>query len=109
MIKLWLTIKVNLNETWAEEEMMGMKRVEVKQSQNMVDKETQIYTNDPHLFVFDDEVSITIIIIWYVIVLYFRWRLSWSLSLAELWSKAWWRFNKRRRFLEQGEMKKINK
>lgn len=57
-----LYLQVNMNETWAEEEGLGMKRVEVKQSHNMLDKETQIYNNDPHLFVFDDEVKITIII-----------------------------------------------
>ena len=31
--------------------------MEVKQVPNMLDKETQIYNNDPHLFVFDDEVT----------------------------------------------------
>ena len=61
-----------MNETWAEEEGLGMNRVEVKQSHNMMDKETQIYNNDPHLFVFDDEVIITIFIIWCIIVSSFQ-------------------------------------
>ena len=39
-----------------EEDMLGQKRLEVKHNSNLIDKETQIYNNDPNLFVFDDEV-----------------------------------------------------
>ena len=35
--------------------------MEVKQVPNMLDKETQIYNNDPHLFVFDDEVTFLLV------------------------------------------------
>ena len=47
-----------MTDSWEEEEdMFGQKRLEVKHNTNMVDKETQIYNNDPNLFVFDDEVK----------------------------------------------------
>ena len=51
--------QVNFNENWDEDEAEAglFKRMEVKQVPNMLDKETQIYNNDPHLFVFDDEVT----------------------------------------------------
>merc|ERR1712176_931672 len=56
-------VQVNLNETWETDEeglFTGLQRLEVKTSHNMQDKETQIYSNDPHLFVFEDEVEIVL-------------------------------------------------
>ena len=51
-------VQVDMSDTWEEGvEGAGNKRLEVKHNQNMVDKETQIYNNDPNLFVFDDEVQ----------------------------------------------------
>ena len=51
-------VQVDMTDPWEEGGGgAGNKRLEVKHNQNMVDKETQIYNNDPNLFVFDDEVQ----------------------------------------------------
>ena len=47
-----------MSDNWDEKEDMFVNgKLEVKQSTNMIDRETQIYSNDPYLFDFDTEVK----------------------------------------------------
>ena len=47
-----------MSDNWDEtEDIFVNGKLEVKQNINMIDRETQIYSNDPYLFDFDTEVK----------------------------------------------------